>query len=558
MKVTPISKTTSTFVKDNFLRIPRFQRPYDWESENLTDFWNDLCANDNSDYFMGSVVLYQDTKEANVVYIVDGQQRLTTTIIMLSLIRDQFDELNEDNLSVGVQNFLLTKDADNKDRFVLEHTPPNAFFQNAIMLTGGDKDKKPESQEEVNIANAKKILGRNLSRRIAKYGDKAEKISALKSLRDRLLSHQYISIELDNEDDAYIIFETLNTRGKDLRISDLVKNHLAKMIKGKAKSDDPVRERWGGVIRSFDSVKTSYSPDDFILHYWLAKESFVSRSKLFKEFKAKITKKVALDRLKDIEKYAATYITVVAPSEVEWSKEELVLRDSLAAVGVFRVAQALPLMLAIMQLYRDKTIKLNQTVKAIKLVENFTFQFNAITQSRGGGGISAMYAKLAQDVSKVTDSNKFSDEIAKMKSKFGDRIPPAAEFDYPFATTIYRSDFPRYRELVRYMLGKLSVEAGMGSQYSKEAMTIEHLESQSGGKRNREPGDVGAIGNLFFVTEEMNGKLSAKSFAAKKKLLAKVPWVWPEIETKAGWGSTEIADRGLAMAELGREKIWKI
>ena len=218
---------------------------------------------------------------------------------------------------------------------------------------------------------------------VDKLANKDEKVALLKEVRDRILSHQYISIELGNEDDAYIIFETLNTRGKDLRISDLVKNHFARSIEGKAKSDDPVRERWASINQQFDSVKTAYSVDDFILHYWLSKEGFVSQKLLFKEFKKATTKKNALQRLKDLESDAAIYTQVVAPHDSKWSKEESGLRDSLAAVGVFRVAQAIPLMLSVMRLYRKKVIKLAAAAHALRMIEVFTFQFNAITQSRG-------------------------------------------------------------------------------------------------------------------------------------------------------------------------------
>ena len=55
-------------------------------------------------------------------------------------------------------------------------------------------------------------------------------------IRNKLLKLKLIFVELDNEDDAYIIFETLNTRGKDLRVSDLVKNHLTKILRRKNKN----------------------------------------------------------------------------------------------------------------------------------------------------------------------------------------------------------------------------------------------------------------------------------------------------------------------------------
>src|SRR6266496_310763 len=222
MKVTPVSKTSSDLLKESFLRIPRFQRPYDWNNENLTDFWNDLISRAALDYFMGSLVLYQDGKENNVLYLVDGQQRTTTTVITLAVLRDELSGLGDDNLAQGVQNYLQTKDVDNKDRFILEHTPPNKFFQNAVMLAAGDKKYPQTSQEDRNLAAACAFIITQVKFHLLKYPTKDDKINAIKGIRDKILALQYISVELDNEDDAYVIFATLNTRGKDLRISDLV------------------------------------------------------------------------------------------------------------------------------------------------------------------------------------------------------------------------------------------------------------------------------------------------------------------------------------------------
>lgn len=507
---------------------------------------------------MGSVVLYRDGKEANVVYLVDGQQRITTTIILLSILRDELKKIDEDNLAEGIQNFLITKDADNKDRFILEHTPPNSFFQNIIMLPLGDKSKSPGSREEVNIASAQKLLSGFVTAALVEIGDKSKKVEFIKKIRDRILSHQYISVELDKDEDAYLVFETLNTRGKDLRISDLVKNHFAKNVKGKAKSDDPVQEKWGGVIRKFDSVKTPYSPDDFLLHYWLAKEGYVSKAKLFREFKDKTPKATSKARLEEVTKYADAYIEIVAPKEAKWTKQEQAIQSSLLALSIFRVAQALPLVLAIMRLYRDKVIKIPQTASALRLIENFTFQFNAVTQSRGGGGISAMYAKLAQGLAKVADGNQFSQKMKEVREKFVERLPSASEFDQPFATLIYRADYTRERELVRYALIETSIAQGMGAQFAHEAMTIEHVLSQSQGEVSWESDDVGAIGNLVLVTEDVNNKLDSKDFEKKKVVLAKVPWLAQDFKDIEDWDAAQISKRGLTLAKLAREKVWKV
>jgi uncharacterized protein with ParB-like and HNH nuclease domain len=63
MKVTPVSKTLADVLRGNFLRIPRFQRLYDWDRDNITEFWNDLKDRSDPEYFMGSIVVFGDQKE---------------------------------------------------------------------------------------------------------------------------------------------------------------------------------------------------------------------------------------------------------------------------------------------------------------------------------------------------------------------------------------------------------------------------------------------------------------------------------------------------------------
>jgi hypothetical protein len=203
-----------------------------------------------------------------------------------------------------------------------------------------------------------------------------------------------------------------------------VKNLFTKSIKAKVKGADLAKEEWASIVYRFDSVKTPYEVDDFLLHYWLSKEAYVSKAKLFKEFKARTPQKDAKLRLDDLKDAAAAYIEVVAPKDAEWTKQEFEIRDGLIAISTFRVAQAIPLVLAIMRLYRSKIIKIPQAAAALKLIENFTFQFNAITQSRGGGGISAMYAKLAQAVTKCADGNEFAQQLKEMRSKSSSACPP--------------------------------------------------------------------------------------------------------------------------------------
>jgi hypothetical protein len=511
---------------------------------------------------MGSLVIFTDSKEKNIISLVDGQQRITTITITLAIIRNILDELGEEGPASAIHDLIETRDLDNKNRYVLEHDPADQYFQFRIQSKGPDTSLKPSTPQQENIQSAYRFLEVSVRNHL-KYvlnDSKPKSIDYLKHLRDCLLQMHFVSIELDNEDDAYLIFETLNTRGKDLRVSDLLKNHFMRLMPSTTKGADQPKIIWSEIINKLNSVTISIDPDSFLLHYWLAKESSVSKASLFKHYKAYIKKSNAKQWINDLKTAADIYVKCMAPTEVKWAKEQRAVQDSLQALRIFGVALAAPLVLAIMRQYEAKVVSLKATKSAFEMIEKFTFQFNALTQSRGGGGVSNMYAKLAQNASACEDSNDFADVAAEMKEKFRERIPDEAEFSLPFSRLTYRSSYTRDRALVRYALIKLAREFGMPEEVDATMLTIEHLLSQSKGKETDDEFDVGAIGNLILVNESINGNLGDKSFKDKKPLLISKHNVYLDdsVKNATDWNAESIGIRGFSLAEIGYSKIWKI
>lgn len=397
MKITPVSKTLVDVLRGNFLRIPRFQRPYDWDRDNITEFWNDLKDRSDPEYFMGSIVVFGDHKEKNLLSLVDGQQRITTITIMLAIIRNILEEYKESGPAAAIHELIESRDLDNKSRFVLEHVPADRYFQYTVQSKLPDNKPIPAGVQQENIQSAYRYLDASLRSHIgSNFGGKESKaVEYLKHIRDCILQMHFISIEIDNEDDAYLIFETLNTRGKDLRASDLLKNHFMRLMPPKIKGLDQAKNDWSDLIEKLNSVIVAIDPDSFLLHYWLSSQSSVSKATLFSHYKNAIKKSNAKAWIEKIKAASATYVRCMAPLEVKFAKEERALQESVQALRIFGVAQAAPLTLSIMTLYERKLISLKTTRSAFDLIEKFTFQFNALTQSRGGGGVSNMYAKLA-------------------------------------------------------------------------------------------------------------------------------------------------------------------
>ena len=97
-----------TFLNTEKYYIPQYQRGYSWESSQIDDFWEDLQqlfnGSNQGEHFFGQIVVHND-KEENKRFIIDGQQRVSTSVIFLDVLRTKFDELfNEDPNNEDARN----------------------------------------------------------------------------------------------------------------------------------------------------------------------------------------------------------------------------------------------------------------------------------------------------------------------------------------------------------------------------------------------------------------------------------------------------------------------
>ena len=134
--------------------IPRYQREYSWELEQLEEFWNDIKGQIlfedsvyiTQDYFIGSLVLVGDDEKGTDFLVVDGQQRLTTITILLSALTQIGKELEEEAFYKSCYSYIEGKDSEYNDFFKLVNETPKPFFQRAIQHI--DKEEIPTNSEE--------------------------------------------------------------------------------------------------------------------------------------------------------------------------------------------------------------------------------------------------------------------------------------------------------------------------------------------------------------------------------------------------------------------------
>lgn len=260
------------------MEVPEYQRPYSWNREHAKRMFDDfaLCISkrDEEDYFLGTVVL---TRNPGGYYsIVDGQQRLVTTTVLFSAIRNYFlsketeDSGNQERASIISKKYLSDQDfttLEHKCRLLLAPEDRDIFLQLVI-----EDNKKPKSLPDHLTETQKRIQGVTLEAEnfieefVAEQGDPIE---ALNSLRVFIESHaKIVCLDVSSDTNAYIIFEVLNDRGLDLSITDLLKNHVFSTC-----NDSQLKQCQDYWAKMRNSIMSEYDENeikDFIRQSWIA------------------------------------------------------------------------------------------------------------------------------------------------------------------------------------------------------------------------------------------------------------------------------------------------
>jgi hypothetical protein len=567
MKIESTDQDIRNLLSSGYYRIPRFQRPYSWTRENIQDFWDDIIRDRPAEYFIGSMITF---KEGNQRYgVVDGQQRLTTVTILLAVLRNKLQTLGFEDLAKGIHGLIERRNIDNKEEFILSTETAYPFFQDHILKWGTPDLTVSAMREEENLQSAfaqfDSLVGKAISGIEDDYAlGEDERRAAIRDrvigIRDAILDLKVIFVKLEEEDDAYVIFETLNTRGKDLSLTDLVKNHVTKHLKAASASLDQAKVKWEQILETIEGSSNDLETDTFIHHFWLSKYDYLPAKSLFKELKRRIGKAECSQFLNDLLSDSGLYRSIHEIPFGKWSKNEQRIADSLHALQLFRVQQQTPCVLSLVRAYKAKRIKKKHLEQALVAIEKFHFLFTAVTSQRSSGGISGMYASLGRRLFEAATMDAALNVIEELKGKLGDRMPVLDEVKALFPWIVYTERLTKQRGLVKYILSGFDRDMRSGTVIDYEKMTIEHLLPQSQiGEDGLSDGDVGQLGNLILVSPEMNERLSKKSFQEKKRILRQAQYPIPkEIAEADEWLAPEIRTRTDAMALHAYNKLWKI
>lgn len=224
------------FSEDFWFVIPEYQRSYVWQSDNINELMDDLKYafknQPNGEYFLGSIVLRKTNEEKfNEYEVLDGQQRLTTFLLMMSVLRDKSDNIKVKN---STQKAIYQEEDDIQDipervrltYKIRENT--EEFFDNIVIADQGTKDDNSldkymhtDNKSVSNMAKAIKTMEQNLN--------EAEDIKGF--TRFVLNNALFIYVATDNMQDAFRLFTILNNRGIPLTAADILKSENISNIK---------------------------------------------------------------------------------------------------------------------------------------------------------------------------------------------------------------------------------------------------------------------------------------------------------------------------------------
>ncbi|MBO0469697.1 DUF262 domain-containing protein [Enterococcus sp. DIV0242_7C1] len=226
--------------------IPRYQRDYSWDKNNVSQFINDIISN-NEKYYLGNIIIVQSDKEYEVI---DGQQRLITTFLCLLSLYKKFK--SNDSEHQKIKEVIFTK---NNLKLNIEQRISNSKRDILKAL-----ENEHPSVDEKN-ANEFKMF-----KEINKKIDLLD-ITEKKSLVNKILSAKIVEIKFyKNESKAHDMFVNLNTKGKPLNELDIIKSQLFRYLSDDG--NDKYKENWQTMLQllSTDRLQKRYIRDIAILY----------------------------------------------------------------------------------------------------------------------------------------------------------------------------------------------------------------------------------------------------------------------------------------------------
>lgn len=541
--------------------IPIFQRDYSWTASQCERLVSDVLtvadAPDGAIHFLGSVV-WVGSEQGDAVLsqrlVIDGQQRLTTCLLLVLALRDHLKKSGA-AVAPGESPDALQKQylvnpyvdrAELRSKLQLRRLD-NAWLQHLLLDAPVPDDKQSQ-------------VPRNFSylRQLIEDKDAARLIKGIRRL-------MIVSVSLSpGQDNPQLIFESLNSTGMQLAQADLVRNYVLMGHSEQLQTDwylkywQPLEAAFGihyralfdGFLRDFLTLELRpakpFKLENVYAEFKRWYPPYINRAENHAQ---------AIERLQRMARFGRYFCRfTIGPDETAGIEERLARLRQLVDVA------ATVVMVLYERLHYDKTLQQAEFCEAIDILESYVFRRSALgAETRSGGTV---FANLATKIRKTNPLASLKARLAMMGR--GKEFPD----DDAFMAALTTNDM-YHRRTCFYMLSRLT-NAGK-EKVSLTGLTIEHVLPQKAELAEEwqkvlgpDWGEVQRVwlhrlGNLTLTA--FNSEFQAKPFLQKRDRepggYATSPvWLNRSLAKLSKWDASEIENRGKALAKAAL-KIWR-
>ncbi|MBG2915791.1 DUF262 domain-containing protein [Proteus terrae] len=533
--------------------VPRFQRDYAWDIEQWEDLWNDIDSLDEEGFhYMGYIVLQQ--KEQYQYDVIDGQQRLITlSLIVLAAmkaIKDMIDRGedetdNKERLDEITKHFIGTKNLVSLkvvSKLALNRNN-NQFFQKIC--------------SNIDIPNQRGITSTNkLIRKCfdffskKHFGNTGAEIAQF--IIDFSSSIVFTKIIVQDDLNAYKVFETLNARGVQLSTPDLLKNYLFSIVT----KDDKIQEQelndldeqWSEIIVQLGESNVS----DFVRYHHNSHRKMVTKKELFSTIrKAVTTPAEAYQYLTTLIEYAPIYASLINPSDPWWSEQSDEFKNALPyllGIRLFNIKQPLTVLLPAFKYFSP-----HEFVKTVNYLYVLSIRYNVICHLSPSEQES-IYNQIA-----IKISNKEYKRASHIKNsnEFKRIYPDDSTFLNAFE--FHKMPSRQTARKIRFLLAEIEKHLGNNCDFDKT--TLEHIcpynpEMNWVNSFGDGINDVkDRLGNMVLLEKD---KLKRADFITKKEEYKKSPYnLAKKITSYKHWNLETVNEQQKWMAQQA-VKTWKV
>ena len=535
----------ASILGQNQLVVPPNQRDYSWTVREVKTLFQDFArsiADDDSNYFLGTIVTIPS--DGGRLEVVDGQQRLATTAIMLAEIRNYLkdkDPMIAQSVDGEILNVIDRSTRARVPRLRL-NLDDNEYFR--ARLTNEDPIPSPSKPSHELIDRAFREARGQVKRIVSGFDVKDHGDILNRWINFMQQRARAVLLQVPNDADAYRMFETLNDRGLHTSQSDLVKNYLF----GRAGDRiGEVQQRWSLLRGALETIEDEDITIRFLRHSLTLIQGFVREHEVYEAVQrlAKAPQPVVAFTDK-LESLASSYVAIYNADHEKWNRSDAT-RKAVEVLNLFDIRPLRPLILAVAERFNER-----ETAKATEFCISFGVRL-MIASSTRTGSVEEGIAEAAHEIfsQKITTADDLKRQLAPL-------TPSDATFLAAFETATVSN-----RKLARYYLRSMELSA-KGEQEpwhipndDRSKINLEHVlpEKPEGNWPKFSDDEVKLfykrIGNLCLLRASDNSTAKSASFATKAKFYAKSPYeLTKQISTTEDWTVVEIADRQKTLAPI--------